>query len=84
MSRHLSSVGKAYDRGFAIKDKPDTESEWCTNVSRCSDRHCSVVRSLRDPALRATDSCMYVHVETLLFRKKLSNILSFKIVLSSI
>jgi len=58
MSQHLSSVGKAYERGFAIKDKSDTESEWCTNVSRCSDRHCSMVRSLRGPALRATDSCM--------------------------
>ncbi|KYQ51772.1 hypothetical protein ALC60_09113 [Trachymyrmex zeteki] len=56
MSQHLSSVGKAYERGFAIKDKSDTESEWCTNVSRCSDRHCSMVRSLRGPALRATDS----------------------------
>ncbi|EGI57434.1 hypothetical protein G5I_14503 [Acromyrmex echinatior] len=57
MSQHLSSVGKAYERGFAIKDKSDTESEWCTDVSRCSDRHCSM-RSLRGPALRATDSCM--------------------------
>jgi len=33
MSRHLSSVGKAYDRGFAIKDKPDTESEWYERIA---------------------------------------------------
>lgn len=79
MSQHLSSVGKAYERGFAIKDKSDTESEWCTNVSRCSDRHCSMVRSLRGPALRATDSYMYVHVGTFLSRKSLSDILNFTV-----
>ncbi|TGZ48413.1 hypothetical protein DBV15_02763 [Temnothorax longispinosus] len=44
MSRHLSSVG-AWLR-VAIKDKLDTETEWCTNVSRCSDRHCSMVREV--------------------------------------
>ncbi|KYM98937.1 hypothetical protein ALC62_10353 [Cyphomyrmex costatus] len=63
MSQHLSSVGEAYERGFAIKDKSDTESEWYTNVSRCNDRHCFMVRSLRGPALRATDSCLLKTVQ---------------------